>query len=67
MSYDEDPLDLLEDDGDGVVEMALFFDDDKDNGISRTHRGSGGCSVAFLLLSTSFISAGITVFNLFAS
>ena len=29
MSYDEDPLDLLEDDGDGVVEMGAFFDDDQ--------------------------------------
>jgi len=26
MSYDEDPLDLLEDDGDGVIEMGLFLD-----------------------------------------
>jgi hypothetical protein len=28
MSYDEDPLDLLEDDGDGVIEMGLFLDED---------------------------------------
>ena len=26
--FDEDPLDLLEDDGDGVIEMCLFFDED---------------------------------------
>jgi hypothetical protein len=29
MDFDEDPLDLLDDDGDGVIEMGLFFDDDK--------------------------------------
>jgi len=28
MEFDEAPLDLLEDDGDGVIEMCLFFDDD---------------------------------------
>lgn len=28
---DKDPLDLLDDDGDGVIEMCLFFDEDKKN------------------------------------
>jgi hypothetical protein len=27
--FDEDPLDLLEDDGDGVIEMCLLLDDEE--------------------------------------
>ncbi len=27
--FDGDPLDLLDDDGDGVIEMCLFFDEDE--------------------------------------
>ena len=38
MDFDEDPLDLLDDDGDGVIETCLFFDEDgKDN---HDHRGT---------------------------
>lgn len=29
--FDQDPLDLLGDDGDGVNEMCLLFDEDKKN------------------------------------
>ena len=29
MSFDEDPLDLLEDDGDGIIETAIFFDEEE--------------------------------------
>ena len=42
--FDEDPLDLLEDDGDGVIEMDLFFDEDKQSG--NKPPGGGGCCIA---------------------
>lgn len=67
MDFDEDPLDLLEDDGDGVTEMALFFDDDKEIGHNKASRGNSGCSIAFLFLTTTFVSAGIAIFNLITS
>ena len=35
--FDEDPLDLLDDDGDGVIEMCLFFDED--NKTSKVEKG----------------------------
>jgi len=52
----DDPLDLLNDDGDGVVEMSLLEEEEE--------RGKGGssnkngCCVVFLLLSSSLITAG---------
>ena len=44
MSFDEDPLDLLEDDGDGVIETILLSEEEEKPVLERT-----GCS--FLLLS----------------
>ena len=42
--FDEDPLDLLEDDGDGVIEMGLFFDkDEKEKQSGSKPPGNSGC------------------------
>ena len=51
----DDPLDLLDDDGDGVIEMAILEEEGK-----RTKGGSNksGCCVVFLMLSSSLIVAG---------
>ena len=54
--FDEDPLDLLEDDGDGVIEMDLFFDEDKQSG--NKPPGGGGCCVVLLGMGTSILMAG---------
>ena len=49
MSYDEDPLDLLEDDGDGVIEMGLFLDEDtKEQSGSGSPQNSGCCVVLLI-------------------
>ena len=53
--FDEDPLDLLEDDGDGVIEMGLFFDEDKQSG--NKPPGNSGCCVVFLAIGTSIGTA----------
>jgi hypothetical protein len=53
MKDSDDPLELLNDDGDGVVEMSLLEEEEK----SKTS-GSGnksGCSVVLLLLDSSLI------------
>jgi hypothetical protein len=44
--FDEDPLDLREDDGDGVIEMGLFFDDDK----KENDSGSNTIVISFFLM-----------------
>ena len=49
MSYDEDPLDLLEDDGDGVVEMGLFFDEDSNKPSGSNSPPNSGCCVVLLI------------------
>ncbi len=56
--FDEDPLDLLEDDGDGVIEMGLFFDEDEKSkqGGNKPPVGVGCCVV--LLGMGSSMSAG---------
>ena len=43
MSHDDDPLDLLEDDGDGVIEMCLFFDEDAEKKKSQKSPQKTGC------------------------
>ena len=48
--FDEDPLDLLDDDGDGVVEMCLFFDENNKKKQGKIPRHNNGCCVVFLLL-----------------
>ena len=55
--FDEDPLDLLGDDGDGVNEMCLLLDDDaKKKQTSSKPPNNSGCCVTFLVLG---ISAGM--------
>ena len=58
MSHYEDPLDLLEDDGDGIIEMCLFFDEDSDKKNPKGSPQKAGCSVMLLLMGTSVILAG---------
>ena len=51
----DDQLDLLDDDGDGVVEMRLIEEEEK------RHKGGtnkSGCCVVFLLLGSSLALAG---------
>ncbi len=63
MSFDEDPLDLLEDDGDGVVEMGLFFDDDG-KGNKVPEKGNSGCSIALFITGGSLIAIGYGISRL---
>lgn len=47
--FDEDPLDLLGDDGDGVNEMCLFLDEGTNKQTdSKPPGGNSGCCVTFL-------------------
>ncbi len=41
MSYDEDPLDLFDDDGDGVIETSLLFDENEEKPVAQ----KTGCAV----------------------
>jgi len=58
-NIDKDPLDLFEDDGDGVNEMGLLFDEKEENK-QDGHKpsGSSGCCVVFLTVSASLLMAG---------
>jgi len=49
MSYDEDPLDLFDDDGDGVIETILLFDEDKE----KAEAQKTGCAVLLIALGTA--------------
>jgi hypothetical protein len=53
----DDALDLLDDDGDGVVEMCLVEEEKKLKKNSGSNNKSG-CCVVFLLLGSSLIIAG---------
>lgn len=57
MSKDDDPLDLLEDDGDGVIETITLFDED---GQSQDHRApkTGGCCVSLMLTGSTVAAIG---------
>lgn len=61
MDFDEDPLDLLEDDGDGVVEMGLFFDHDGQKGSNQNNSSKGGCCVVLCMLSGSIAAIGFGI------
>ena len=52
----DDPLDLLNDDGDGVVEMSLLEEEEKLK--KGGNKNSSGCCVVFLLISSSLTIAG---------
>jgi hypothetical protein len=62
--FDEDPLDLLEDDGDGVIETILLLDEDAENHQQQPVKNSG-CAVAFMVLTSSLLSAGLGLYRLF--
>jgi len=61
--FDEDPLDLFDDDGDGVIEMSLLFGED-----SKNNKQSGlkaprntGCCMLFLITGTSIAGTAFIV------
>jgi hypothetical protein len=58
MDHDDDPLDLLEDDGDGVNEMCLLFDEDSRKENFKVPIQRTGCGVVLLLMGAGVISAG---------
>lgn len=61
--FDEDPLDLLGDDADGVNEMYLLFDDDgKNKQTGSKPPSNSGCCVTLLIFggAASAMTWGIT-------
>jgi hypothetical protein len=57
--FGEDPLDLFDDDGDGVVEMCVLFDDEgKNKQTGSKPPSNSGCCVVFLATGASI---GMTV------
>jgi hypothetical protein len=59
----EDPLDLLEDDGDGVIEMSILEEEEKQSKKGGSNNNSS-CCVVFLILSSSMIIAGWCVIQI---
>ena len=64
MSFDEDPLDLLEDDGDGVIETAIFFDEEEQK--KEGPPQNAGCCIVFLLLGSTIVSFGYGIIKILA-
>ena len=58
--FDEDPLDFLDDDGDGVNEMCLLFDEEQKKEKGNKPPGNSGCCVVFLAVGASSIIIGYT-------
>ncbi len=57
--FNEDPLDLLEDDGDGVNEMCMFFDEDvEDKQGGGKPPSNSGCCVVLLTIGGSMAMVG---------
>jgi hypothetical protein len=56
----EDPLDLLNDDGDGVIEMCLLEEEKKQK---KNIDKNSGCCVLFLMLSSSLVISGWCISN----
>jgi hypothetical protein len=52
----DDPLDLLDDDGDGVIEMSLLEEEEKPKKGGSNNKS--GCCVAFLVLGSSITILG---------
>ena len=52
----DDPLDLLDDDGDGVIEMSLIEEEEKLKKGGSSNKS--GCCVVFLMLGSSLIITG---------
>lgn len=63
---DDDALDLLDDDGDGVNDMCLFFDEDEKEQNSQKPPQKTGCSVVLLFMGTGTVSAGLLFVRLIA-
>ncbi len=59
----DDPLDLLDDDGDGVIEMAILEEEEKQSK-KGGNKSSSGCCFVFLILSSSVIVVGWCVSRL---
>ena len=55
--FDEDPLDLLSDDGDGVNEMCLLLDENNKSG-SKPPPSSHGCCIVLLAMGSTLLVAG---------
>ena len=53
----DDELDLLGDDGDGVIEMSLLEEEEKQSNKGE-NKNNSGCSVLFLILILTVILAG---------
>ena len=51
----DDPLDLLDDDGDGVIEISLLEEEEI---LKKGGSNKSGCCVVFLMLSSSLLVAG---------
>ena len=60
--HTDDPLDLLDDDGDGVVEMSLLDEEEKHK--KSDSNKNTGCCVVFLVLGSSLILAGWRVIQI---
>jgi hypothetical protein len=60
-NFDEDPLDLLEGDGDGVNETFLLFDKDAEN--QQQPVKNRGCAVVLMILTSSLLSAGVSLYK----
>ncbi len=63
--FNDDPLDLLEDDGDGVNETCLFFDAEDEKSGSKPP-GPSGCCIVFLVMGATVGSVGIGLVKYFA-
>lgn len=50
MTDDEDPLDLFDDDGDGVIETILLLDDEEEKPVLQRK----GCAVLLVGVGSSF-------------
>ena len=55
--FDHDSLDLFDDDGDGVNEMCLLFDEESKKGKAEGPPQRTGCCVTILMMGASVISA----------
>ena len=60
--YDDDPLDLLEDDGDGVNDTLLFFDEKEKGQQGHVPQTGSGCCVVLFLVSSALVGMGYVMY-----
>ena len=61
--FDDDPLDLIDDGDGGAVEMSLLEEEEKrKRSVKNTN---SGCSIAFLIISSSIVIAGWSMIQMF--